>query len=98
MSAQHDLTTEAGGFLDHDTEIINRHAHSPAARERHRLVIAADPSPRLEMLGHRLVAEPAEVVVEHLLARRLSGHEAIAHRVVLEQVLAAVDRPHLPPW
>ena len=47
-------------------------------------------------VGDAAVLQPAEVVVEDLLRRGLAGLEPVEHRLVLEQVLAPLDRPHLP--
>jgi hypothetical protein len=42
------------------------------------------------------IDEPAEVVVEHLLARDEAVLRLVEDGVVLELILAALDRPHLP--
>ena len=42
------------------------------------------------------VVDEAEVVVEQLLGAALAGLDAVEHGVVLEQVLAPLDGPHLP--
>ena len=52
---------------------------------------------RREVRGRaRSAGEPAEVVREQRVGRRVAGAHAVEHRVVLEPVLAPLDRPHLP--
>ncbi|WP_272477383.1 hypothetical protein [Baekduia alba] len=51
---------------------------------------------RSEVRGDRRVLDPTQVVVEHLLRRGLPGLRAVEDRLVLEQVLAPLDRPDLP--
>ena len=50
----------------------------------------------LEVVGDARVLEVAEVVVEELGRRGLALLEQVQLRLVLEQVLAPLDRPHLP--
>src|SRR4029079_13391257 len=78
--------------LQHDlAQVADLGVHAPVAGEpdvrvRHGLVVGLDAR----------VREVAEVVVEGLLRRRLSGLGGVEHRLVLEQVFAPLDRPHLP--
>jgi hypothetical protein len=44
----------------------------------------------------RRVRDPAEIVVKQLLPSERTGPRPVEDGVVLEQILAAVDRPHLP--
>src|SRR5262249_56167081 len=65
--------------------------HAPVTRERD--VGVGD---ELEVLRDARVGDEAEVVVEQLLRGGLALLGLVEHRVVLEDVLPALDRPDLP--
>jgi len=96
MPAEHDVAAQAGCLPDDGVEILDGHGHAPVTGKPDGVAVARRPALWLEVLGDRIVAQPADVVVEGLLRGRLAGDEALVHRVVLEQVLAAFNRPHLP--
>ena len=76
----------------HDpAQVLDLDVQPPAAGELDVLV-----GDQLEVIGHVRIDEPAEVVVEHALARHLVPLPPVEHRVVLELVLPALDRPDLP--
>ena len=90
MTAEHDLAAARARLRDHVSQVLDRHSHAPPARVRR----AAE---RKAVVGRDAgVREPAEVVVEELLRRGLASLHPVGHRVVFEDVLSALDRPHLP--
>ena len=90
VPSEDDAATLLARRLDDPADVVDRDVHPPLARERHRAL-----GHRLEVRADARVVEPAQVVVEQLPGVDLPGDRAIEHRVVLEQVLAAFDRPHL---
>ena len=72
-------------------EVLDRDAHAPLLGE-----LNAGVGNEPEVRGDAALREPSQVVVEHRLRARLSGPGHVEHRLVLEQVLATLDRPHLP--
>ena len=91
VAAHHDLAAALLGQLDHAVEVLDLGVHPPLVGVADRVV-----GDELEVLGHARVVDEAEVVVEQLLGAALAGLDAVEHGVVLEQVLATLDRPHLP--
>ena len=92
MTPQHHLPAVILGPADDLAQVADRHVHAPTTRERNRLVgrggeVRADVRDRSASRGSSrrppVASGSRDVLVED--------------RVVLEQVLAALDRPHLPP-
>ena len=91
MAAQHDLAVPPRRGVHDAAQVLDLDLDPPSARERDLGV-----GDQLEVLGHARVGEPAEVVVEEPLAGDLVPLRLVEHRVVLELVLPALDRPDLP--
>ena len=77
--------------LDDAVQVLHLDVETPAAR-----VGDVGVGDQLEVVGHRRVREPAEVVVEQGLIADLALLVEVQDRVVLELVLPPLDRPHLP--
>ena len=91
MAAEHDFAALLLGCLDHAPHVLDLDVHAPVARERH--VRVRD---ELKVLRDARVGDEAQVIVEQLLGGGLALLGLIEHRVVLEEVLPALDRPDLP--
>src|SRR6266511_2359132 len=79
------------GVVDDAAHVLDLGVHALVAREPD--VGVGD---ELEVLGDAGVGDEPEVVVEQLLRGVLSLLGLVEHGVVLEDVLAALDRPYLP--
>ena len=90
VPAEDDRAAAAPRGADHPPQVLHRDAHPPPAGGR-----GLGVGGRREVLRHP-AAEPAEVVREQRGDRRAAVPHAVEHRVVLEQVLAPLDRPDLP--
>ena len=91
VAADDDLAAELLRAQHDAAQVADLDVHAPLPRVAD-LAVRDQPHVRRD----RAVLDPAEVVVEHLLRRRLARLRAVEHRLVLEQVLAPLDRPHLP--
>ena len=79
------------GRLDHAAQVLHGDPHAPLAREADRGV-----GNRLQVRLDRRVGQEAEVVVEDGLRRGRARLGAVEDRLVLQEVLAPLDRPDLP--
>jgi hypothetical protein len=91
VAADHDLAVELLRPLDDAVQVLDLDVHAPVLR-----VGDVRVRDQLEVVRDARVGEPAEVVVEHALWRGLALLGLVEHRLVLEQVLPALDGPDLP--
>jgi hypothetical protein len=91
VAAEHDMAAAGARRSHHASDVLDGDAHAPAPRERDLVV-----SRGLIVAPDRRVGDPTEVIVEQLPFSHDARPRPVENGVVLEQVLAAVDRPHLP--
>ena len=91
VAADDHLAAELLGLQHHPVQVLDLDLHPPASRERDLRVLD-----RLVVVGDARIREVAEVVVEQLVAVDHPLLGLVDHGLVFEQVLAALDRPHLP--
>ncbi len=91
VAAEDHLAAQLLGRPDDPVQVLDGDGHAPLLGEVHGGV-----GDRLEVRLDGGVLQVAEVVVEQLGRVRPARLERVQGRLVLEQVLAALDRPHLP--
>ena len=91
VAAEHDLAALLLGCLDDTPHVLDLDVHAPVA-----CVGDVGVRDELEVLRDARVGDEAQVVVEQLLGGGLALLGLVEHRVVLEEVLPALDRPDLP--
>ena len=93
VAAEHDFAAQRFGRFDHDVQVFDRDVHAPFAGKAD-----ARFGNGIEVVFDSRVHDPAQVVVEDFFGAGLAELALVEHRLILEQVLAAFDRPHLPAW
>ena len=91
VAAEHDLAAQLPGVTDNPVQVADRHAHPPALGVLHGRV-----GDRLEVALDGRVRQVTEVVVEQRAALDLAALGQVELGLILEQVLATLDRPDLP--